>query len=106
MRGEVVMEKTYTAEELLAIAVQTALEFGTDMVGWWQDEDNPRQLYIEARTQAGDLPIPLTACLLSEGPLLPPRGGLPGGPGLVLSGPRARAADGTGSNEANQDLGG
>jgi hypothetical protein len=30
----VVMEKTYTAAELLAIAVQTALEFGTDMVGW------------------------------------------------------------------------
>jgi hypothetical protein len=59
------MEKTYTTEELLAIAVQTALEVGTDLVGWWQDEHAPRQLYIEARTQEGDIPVLLTACLPS-----------------------------------------
>ena len=57
------MEKTYTAEELLAIAVQTALEFGTDIVGWWQNEDDPQQLYIEARTHYGDIPVLLTTLL-------------------------------------------
>ena len=59
------MEKTYTAAELAAVAVQTALEVGTEMVGWWQDEHDPQQLYIEARTQDGDIPVLLTACLPS-----------------------------------------
>jgi hypothetical protein len=64
MRWEVAMvEQTYTAEELLAIAVQTALAVGTDMVGWWQDESDPHQLHIEARTQYGDIPVLLTALL-------------------------------------------
>jgi hypothetical protein len=57
------MEKTYTAEELAAVAVQTALEVGADMVGWWQHEDYPQQLYIEARTHSGDIPVVLTAFL-------------------------------------------
>ena len=57
------MEQTYTAEELPALAVQTALAVGADMVGWWQDEDDPHQLYIEARTQYGDIPVQLTALL-------------------------------------------
>jgi hypothetical protein len=43
--------------------VQIALEAGTDMVGWWQDEGDPQQLYIEARTQSGDIPVVLTAFL-------------------------------------------
>ena len=57
------MEQTYTAEELVAVAVQTALAASAEMVGWWQDEDDPRQLYIEARTQCGDIPIVLAALL-------------------------------------------
>ena len=57
------IEQTYTAEELLAIAVQTALAVGADLVGWWQDEEDPHQLYIEARMQSGDIPVVLTACL-------------------------------------------
>jgi hypothetical protein len=59
------MAHRYTAAELSAIAVQTALEMGADMVGWWQDEDDPQQLYIEARTQSGDIPVVLTAFLPS-----------------------------------------
>ena len=49
------MGKTYTSEELAALAAQTAQEVGVEVLRWWQNEDDPRELYIEARTKDGIL---------------------------------------------------
>ena len=47
------MGKSYTPEELAALAAQTAQEVGVEVLRWWQNEEDPRELYIEARTKDG-----------------------------------------------------
>jgi hypothetical protein len=43
--------RSYTPEELAAVATQTAQELGLEAVRWWQDENDPWRLEIEAETQ-------------------------------------------------------
>ena len=51
------MGKSYTTEELAALAAQTAQEVGVEVLRWWLNEEDPRELYIEARTQDGILVV-------------------------------------------------
>ena len=57
------MEKTYTPQALSAIAEQTAQEIGAEVIRWWQDEGDPRQLYIEATTKQSNIFVLLMAIL-------------------------------------------
>ena len=45
----------HTDEELAMLAAQTAQEVGVEVLRWWQNEDDPRELYIEGRTHDGIL---------------------------------------------------
>jgi len=57
------MEKLYMPQELAAIARQTAQEVGAQAICWWQDKSNPGELYIEAATKLGNMPLLLMAIL-------------------------------------------
>jgi hypothetical protein len=61
------MDKPYMPQELAAIARQTAHEVGAQAICWWQDNSNPGELYIEASTKLGNMPLLLMA-ILAEGP--------------------------------------
>jgi hypothetical protein len=43
--------RSYTPEELAAVATQTAQELGLEAVRWWRDEGDPECLEIEAATR-------------------------------------------------------
>jgi hypothetical protein len=49
--------KRYTPEELAVLAAETAQEVGVEVLRWWLNEDDPRELYVEARTQNGILVV-------------------------------------------------
>jgi hypothetical protein len=42
------MARTYTPEEIAAVARQTAREVGCEAVCWWQDGGDPRRVYLIA----------------------------------------------------------
>jgi len=60
------MDKPYMPQDLAAIAQQTAHEVGAQATCWWQDNRHPGELYIEAATKLGNMPLLLMA-LLAEG---------------------------------------
>ena len=53
----------YTREELVALAKQVAQEVGVEVLRWWQNEGDPRELYIDAKTKDGKIPVLLVAIL-------------------------------------------
>jgi len=55
--------KMYTREELVALAKQAAQEVGVEVLRWWQNEGDPRELYIDAKTKDGKIPVLLVAIL-------------------------------------------
>ncbi len=57
------MEKTYTLEELAALAKQTAQEFDAEVIRWWQDGGDPRALHIEALLKDKHISVLLMAIL-------------------------------------------
>lgn len=59
------MEKTYTPEELAALAEQTAQEVAAEVIRWWQEEGDPCALHIEAATKSKNISVLLIA-ILSE----------------------------------------
>jgi hypothetical protein len=42
------MARSYTLEELAAVAKQTAAEVRCEATCWWQDAGDPRRVYLEA----------------------------------------------------------
>jgi len=57
------MKKRYTLEELAALAKQTAQEFDAEVIRWWQDGGDPRELHIEARLKSKNISVWLLAIL-------------------------------------------
>jgi|RhiMetdeSRZDD1v2_1073273.scaffolds.fasta_scaffold3097043_2 hypothetical protein len=57
------MEQHYTPAQLAAIAQQTAHGVHAQALYWWQNPSDPAELYIEATTTQGNLPLLLIAIL-------------------------------------------
>jgi hypothetical protein len=57
------MDKTYTPEELATFAEQTAREVGAEMIRWWQDENDPHEVHIEATLKDKNISVLLLAIL-------------------------------------------
>ena len=57
------MARTYTSEELAGIAEQSAQELGLEVIRWWQNESDPRELYIEARLKPKNIVVLLVTVL-------------------------------------------
>jgi len=57
------MNKTYRPAELAAIAQQTAQAVEAQALCWWQNPSDPAELYIEATTRQGNIPLVLLALL-------------------------------------------
>lgn len=57
------MARTYTPEELAGIAEQSAQELGLEVIRWWQNESDPRELYIEATLKPKNIVVLLVTIL-------------------------------------------
>jgi hypothetical protein len=70
------MARTYTPEELAAVAKQTATEVGCEAVQWWLDERDPHHLYLKATHAllSGQAITVRLMTALPEGPPPDPRG--------------------------------
>jgi hypothetical protein len=57
------MDKTYMPAHLAALAQQTAHAVEAQALYWWQNPSDPAELYIEATTRQGNIPLVLIAIL-------------------------------------------